>query len=192
MTPFLTKLYYLKSFIQFKSIGENIMFSRGGKFVRPQEIKFGDNIFINSNFHISARNLTFGSNIMIGPGLIIECDNHEYQYIGHTMFEKRNIRKIGSVTIENDVWIGANVVILPNVVIGEGCIVGAGSIITKSLPPYTICVGNPCKPIKYRFTPVQLEEHLSLVKSQKNIGTITQDYSNHNLSIHATTNSKIK
>lgn len=181
MSPFLTKIYYLKSFIQFKSVGKNIMFSSGGKFIRPHEISFGDNIFINSHFHISARNLSFGSNIMIGPGLVIECDNHEYHHIGLTMFDTRDKRRIGNVTIENDVWIGANVVILPNVVIGEGCIVGAGSIISKSLSPYTICVGNPCKPIKYRFTPVQLKEHLSLVKSQKKIEAIIEDFSKINL-----------
>lgn len=181
MSPFLTKIFYCRSFIRFKSFGTNIMFSKGGKFIRPIEIRFGSNIFINSSFHISARNLSFGSNIMIGPGLVIECDNHEYHHTGKTMFETRNNRIIGNVTIENDVWIGANVVILPSVVIGEGSIVGAGSIVSKSLPPYTICVGNPCKPIKCRFNPEELPKHLSLVKSLKNIEKIIENFKIHNL-----------
>jgi len=157
------------------------MFSKGGKFIRPKEISFGSNIFINSNFHISARNLYFGSNIMIGPGLVIECDNHEYHHVGQTIFKTRNSRKIGSVIIEDDVWIGANVVILPDVVIGEGCIVGAGSIITKSLPPYSICVGCPCKPIKQRFSNNQLIEHLALVNSSKKAEEIIEYYNRLNL-----------
>lgn len=181
MSPLLSRIYYFKSFIQFKSFGTNIMFSRGGKFLRPREISFGSNIFINSNFHISARNLSIGSNIMIGPGLVIECDNHEYHRIGKTMFETRDERNIGFVTIENDAWIGANVIILPNVVIGEGCIVGAGSIVTKSLLPYTICVGNPCRPIKCRYNSFQLSEHLSLMKSEKNAEVIIENYRNHKL-----------
>lgn len=181
MSPFLTKIYYFKSFIQFKSRGKNIMFSRRGKFVRPREISFGNNIFINSSFHISARNLSLGSNIMIGPGLVIECDNHEYHQVGQTMFETRNIRKIGNIIIEDDVWIGANVVILPNVLIGEGCIIGAGSIISKSLPPYSICVGNPCKPIKCRFNAVNLAKHLSLVKSSKKVDEIIENFRTYKL-----------
>jgi acetyltransferase-like isoleucine patch superfamily enzyme len=113
---------------------------------------------------------------MIGPGLIIECDNHVFNHIGKTMFETRNQREIGFVNIENDVWIGANVLILPNVNIGEGSVVGAGSVITKSLPPYSICVGIPCKPIKTRFSKDHLSEHLKLINSQKTIDSVLHEW----------------
>ena len=56
----------------------------------------------------------------------------------------------GTIIIENDVWIGANVIILPNVKIGEGCIVGAGSVVTKDLSKFSIYAGNPCKFLKKR------------------------------------------
>jgi acetyltransferase-like isoleucine patch superfamily enzyme len=167
MNSLLTKLYYIKYFFRFKSYGENLIFSRGGKIFRPNEITFGSNIAIGHSFHISARNLSFGSNIGIGPGVIIECDNHIYDKIGSSMFKNFKNRRIGFVNIEDDVWIGAKVVILPNVIIGEGCIVGAGSVVTKSLPPYSICVGNPCKAIKPRFSEEELKEHLFIVKSIK-------------------------
>ncbi len=163
---FLRRLYYLKSFIQFKHYGKNLYFSRGGVFIRPEEIEFGDNIFIGRNFHISARSLSFGSNIMIGPNLVIECDNHVFNHVGRNVFETRNERSIGPVKIENDVWIGANVIILPNVTIGEGAIVGAGSVVTKSIPPYSVAVGNPARIIKRRFTKDQLNIHLKQVKSK--------------------------
>ena len=157
-------LYYFKSINSFKSRGTNLIFSKGGTFIRPQEITFGSNVFISSNFHISARNLTFCNNIMIGPNLVIESDNHIYNKVGMTMFENRTERIISNITIQDDVWIGANVTILPGVTIGEGSIVGAGSIVTKSLPSYSICVGNPCKPIKARFTDSELKEHLMILR----------------------------
>src|SRR5690606_10198074 len=145
---------------------------KGGKFIRPEEITFGNNIFINNNFHISARNLNIGNDVLIGPNVVIECDDHIYDVIGKTMFELRKQRKISSVRIENDVWIGANVTILKNTVIGEGAIIGAGSVVTKNIPPYTIAVGLPCRPFKPRFNPSQLKEHLHKIKSDKNINEI--------------------
>jgi len=182
MNSILTKIYYLRSFYRFKGFGKNILLSKRGKFIRPNEIIFGNNIFINCSFHISARNLKFGSNIMIGPNLVIECDNHVFHHIGSTMFENRSERNIGSVSIEDDVWIGANVVILPNVVVSEGCIIGAGSVITKSLPPYTICVGIPCRPLKKRFSLENMKIHLESIRnSNYRIEEILEQWKLYNL-----------
>ncbi len=161
------KIYHFPSLLNFKKKGKNIHLSLNGKIVRPKEIEMGSNIFISNGFHISARNLTFGNNIMIGPYLVIECDNHVFDKVGVSMFEISNERSISSVEIENDVWIGAHVTILPGVTICEGCIVGAGSVVTKSLPPYTIGVGIPCRPIKTRFSDVDMKKHLNLIKTSK-------------------------
>lgn len=56
-----------------------------------------------------------------------------------------------STTIGNDVWIGANAVVLKGVNVGDGVIIGAGSVVTKDIPAYAVVVGNPAKVIKYRF-----------------------------------------
>ena len=61
---------------------------------------------------------------------------------------KRFVCYAKPVTIGNDCWFGANVVICPGVTIGEGAVVGANSTVTKDVPPYTIVVGNPAKVIK--------------------------------------------
>lgn len=53
--------------------------------------------------------------------------------------------------IGNDVWIGEDVWIGSGVTIGDGCVIGAKSVITKDLPPYSICCGIPCKPVKKRY-----------------------------------------
>ena len=58
--------------------------------------------------------------------------------------------RIGEVHIEDDVFIGVNVVICNSVTIGQGAIIGAGSIVTKDIPPYQVWAGNPAKFIKER------------------------------------------
>jgi acetyltransferase-like isoleucine patch superfamily enzyme len=59
--------------------------------------------------------------------------------------------------IGNDVWIGANVVVLKGVEIGDGAIIGAGAVVTKNIPPYAIAVGNPAKVKKLRFSKKDIE-----------------------------------
>jgi acetyltransferase-like isoleucine patch superfamily enzyme len=163
---------YPKLFLFARRMGRNNRLGPGGRFIRPNQIHLGDNIYIAPKFHISARNLRIGNDVLIGPNLLLECDDHIFRNIGKTIFSTMDLRNIGSVTIEDDVWIGGNVTILKNVTIGEGCIVGAGSIVTKFLPPYTICLGSPCRPVKSRFTREELESHLKMIKSQYTLNTI--------------------
>ena len=64
--------------------------------------------------------------------------------------------------IGNDVWIGDNSVIIRGVTIGDGAIIGASAVVTKDVPPYTIAVGNPAKPLRTRFHPHEIEQLLRL------------------------------
>lgn len=66
-------------------------------------------------------------------------------------FEDSAIRDNEPIVIGNDVWIGANVIILPGVNIGDGAILAAGAVITKDVEPYSVVGGIPAKKIKYRF-----------------------------------------
>ena len=81
-------------------------------------------------------------------------------YVGE--FVKERIQKHSEVKIMNDVWIGANAVILPGVIIGNGAIIGAGAVVTKNVPDYAIVGGVPAKIIKYRFSEVIIKELLEL------------------------------
>ena len=54
-------------------------------------------------------------------------------------------------TIGNDVWIGANAIVLQGISVGDGAVIGAGAVVTKDVPPYAIVGGVPAKIIKYRF-----------------------------------------
>ena len=57
-------------------------------------------------------------------------------------------------------WIGSGSCILENVIIGDGAVIGANSVVTKDVPPYAICVGNPAKVIKYRFDDIMIKQLL--------------------------------
>lgn len=63
----------------------------------------------------------------------------------------------GSIIIDDEVWIGSNVIILSGVRIGKGAIIAAGAVVTKDIPPYAIAGGNPARVLKYRFDDKTIE-----------------------------------
>lgn len=71
-------------------------------------------------------------------------------------------RREHRVTIGHDVWIGHGAIIMPGVRIGTGAVIGAGSVVTKDIPPYTIAVGVPAKPIRRRFSEEVAEKLMKL------------------------------
>lgn len=115
----------------------------------PYRVSLGYNCFINRGVYITARaNIIIGDNVLIGPGVIINSGKHRYKD------PKELIRNQGHtilpITIGNDVWIGANAVIMPGVTIGDGCVIGAGAVVTKSMPAYSVAVGVPARIINKR------------------------------------------
>lgn len=167
LTEFLRRLYYFNYYRQFKKKGNYIILSKGGLINNPRLIELGSNIYIGRDFKINSNGgVKIMDNVMIGPNLLIESDEHLYQKVGLSMFSYRNEKIKGEVIVENDVWIGGNVTILKGVTIGEGAIVGAGSIVNKNVLPYTISVGIPCKKLKPRFSKSDLKLHLGKVNSR--------------------------
>lgn len=98
-------------------------------------------------------------------------------YIKENKFEEHQFvdkeQKI-LVKIENDVWIGANVVILEGVTIGNGAIVAAGAVVSKDVPPYAIVGGVPAKVIRYRFGKEEIKWLLELKWWEKDVAWIMQ------------------
>ncbi len=81
-------------------------------------------------------------------------------YVGD--FVDKRIQAHAEVEIKNDVWIGANVVVMPNITIGNGAIIGAGAVVTKDVPDYAVVAGVPAKIIKYRFSDEIISDLLKL------------------------------
>lgn len=170
------RLYYRKLYVKGK-VGNNVLLSRHGTVVNPQEVAIGDNVVISEYFHISAHRFSICHDVLIGPGLTAICNNHNFNRIGQTVFEYASDKTYEPIAIESDVWIGSNVILLPGVTVGQGCIVGAGSVVTHSLPPYSICVGVPCRPIKTRFAIPELEMHLkALIWNTKTVEDVVAQW----------------
>lgn len=131
----------------FASCGKNVNIEHGAFFGGGKEIEIGDNSAIGLNARITGP-LSIGNDVMMGPGVSIYTQNHETENIHKPMRLQTAPKK--KVTIGNDCWIGANVVILPGVTIGNGVIIGAGAVVTKDIPDYAIVGGIPAKVIKFR------------------------------------------
>jgi len=80
------------------------------------------------------------------------------KYFDNVEFEKSPFRKNMPVVIENDVWIGANAVILPGVHIANGAVIAAGSVVTHNVGAYEIVGGIPARVIRHRYSPQQIEQ----------------------------------
>jgi acetyltransferase-like isoleucine patch superfamily enzyme len=169
---FLRRIYYFNLHRRLRARGDNVILGYGGFVTRPQELSLGSNVFIGRGFSIWARDMRIGSNVMIGPDFLADCDDHVTDRVGRPMFAYCDEHIIRPITIEDDVWIGARVTVLRGVTIAEGCVVGAGSVVTTSLPPYTVCVGVPCKPRKPRFSADQLRSHLVQVPTRYDADTV--------------------
>ena len=77
------------------------------------------------------------------------------------------------LTIDNDVWLGQNSIIMPHVTkIGDGAVVGAGAVVNKDVPPYAVVVGNPARIVRYRFSKEVIEELLASKWWEKSIEKI--------------------
>ncbi len=104
--------------------------------------------------------VVFGNYCSIADGVKIFRANHPTDFFTtHPLFynpimgmQKKDNLNRPNLIIGNDVWIGANAIILPSVKkIGNGAVIGAGSIVTKDIPAYTIIAGNPAKEVRKRF-----------------------------------------
>lgn len=137
---------------QGSSIGKNtIVAICSGPNKMHSYLKIGRNTYIGelNNIRASGGYINIGNNCLISQHITMVASGHEYKK--DTLIAKQgwNVAK-RNIVIEDDVWIGADTVILPGITIKEGAVVGAGSVVTKDVPSYAIVAGNPAKILKYR------------------------------------------
>lgn len=120
---------------------------------KQKRIIFGSDVQINDYVHISSmEKVTIGNNVLMASHIYISDNSHGYYKGGNQTSPdippiKRDYRT-APVSIGDNVWIGEGVVIMPGVTIGKGTIIGSNSVVTKSIPNYSIAVGQPAVVIK--------------------------------------------
>mgnify|MGYP003588891008 CR=1 FL=1 len=98
-----------------------------------------------------------GNHVNLAQNVTITGLNHNFRDVTKRIDEQGVSTNL--VTIEDDVWIGANAVVLAGVKIGQHAVIGAGSVVSHDIPSYSICVGSPAKVIKqYNFNTNQWEK----------------------------------
>ena len=143
---------YVRFFIccrLFRYVGKGINVERGAVFGTGEEIEIGDFSGLGVGCRVPG-NVKIGSNVMMGPKVVVLGQNHRYDRVDIPMQMQGNI-KARRVVIGDDVWLGTCVIILPGIEIGQGAVIGAGSVVTKDIPPYSVCAGNPARLIRYRI-----------------------------------------
>ena len=109
------------------------------------DVLIGDNTLIGmSNVLIGP--ITVGNNVIFAQNIVASGLNHEYKNPDMPILAQPVTT--AQITVEDDCWIAANVVLTAGVTIGKHSVVGAGSVVTKSIPPYSVATGNPAKVIK--------------------------------------------
>ncbi|RSM72530.1 galactoside O-acetyltransferase [Actinoplanes sp. ATCC 53533] len=117
----------------------------------PFHAGFGSNVHIGDDFFGNV-NLTFvddvdiriGDGVMIAPGVTLTTTGHPVHPARRVDFARFS----EPIVIEDKVWIGSNVVVLPGVRIGYGAVIGAGSVVSRDVPPMVVAVGAPCRTLR--------------------------------------------
>lgn len=123
------------------------------EFVDLGGLYIGDESTINRRVHIDTRGkVSIGNNVSISPDVRIITASHDVDASGFDLV-------VRPVYINDYVWVGTGAIILPGVCLGEGCVVAAGSVVTKSVPKYTVVGGNPAVFIRKRSNDLNYTPH---------------------------------
>lgn len=166
----LIRRYYFG--LRLNKSGSRLSIGRFVEFSSPQNISLGNEIYIvdgavlradegkitignkfalNGNARIVADcdgEIIIGNSVMVGPNTIIRASNHKFENVAVDIWLQGQTG--GTIIIGDDVWIAANVVILPGVRIGSHSVIAAGAVVTKNVPEYSVVAGVPARIISTR------------------------------------------
>jgi len=106
--------------------------------VCDEEVGIGDSVIVYNQALI-----TLGKRAVISQGAHLCTGTHDYESSGFELLAK-------PITVGDHAWLAAECFVHPGVTIGEGAVIGARSVVTRDMPAWMVCAGNPCKPIKHR------------------------------------------
>ncbi len=133
-------------------MGRNTIVQHGMRLTNPEKISMGSNCnFGQGVFLTGGGGIRIGDWVGLGPDAKVWSVNHRFDNPDVPWLSQGWEHK--EVVLEDDVWLGANVFVMPGVTIGKGAIVSAGSVVNKSVPPFAIVVGNPGRVVGWRKRP---------------------------------------
>jgi acetyltransferase-like isoleucine patch superfamily enzyme len=141
---------------QLGAAGKSIRLRPGVQIIGADQVKMGSYVGIG-NYTIlrGLGGITIGNFVLIGDNVIITSVGHP---IGGVYYRSQ---ELAPVTISDNVWLAANVIILPGVTVGENSAVGAGAIVTEDIPPNSVAVGVPARVVR------QFEPNLEQIEARK-------------------------
>lgn len=111
-------------------------------------IEIGDGSYIGHRTHIIAcGQMKIGKNVLFADGIYISDNLHGFEDLTKPIISQP-LKTPGPVVIEDEVWLGEGVCVLPNVTIGKHAVIGSNSVVTKDIPAYCVAVGSPAKVIR--------------------------------------------
>ena len=130
--------------------GQYCRIEAGNSLHGGKTLVIADNVQINDRCHIAAiSSVSIGENVLIASNVFITDHDHgDFSKLALSMHPGDRDTVSSAVVIEENVWIGQNVVILKGVKVGKASIVAAGTVVTKNVPPYSLVAGVPGKVIK--------------------------------------------
>lgn len=108
------------------------------------DVEIGERSTINSGCVLYTGNgIRIGRMVAVAANCTFAPTNHEFRDAARPIIEQGFMPSRGGIVIEDDVWIGANVVLLDGAHVGQGSVIGAGSVVRGHIPPYSLCAGVP-------------------------------------------------
>lgn len=136
--------FFTKHMVQY--CGNNVNIEQNVTF--GEELSIGDNSTIGFNSDIYGP-VEIGKDVMIAAEFVAFTNGHRFDQTDIPM-NLQGDTDHKKIIIEDDVWIGRRVMLMPGVTIQKGSVVGAGSVVTKTFPPYSVIAGNPARVVKER------------------------------------------
>lgn len=136
------------------SVGKNLTIRRGVRVTFPWKLQVGENSWLGEDsWLLNLAPITLGANVVISQRAFLCTGNHDWS-------DRRFGLMTRPIVVEDGAWVGAAAFVGPGVRIGTHAVVAAGSVVTDDLPPFAICAGNPCVPVRRR----ELRDAPELVK----------------------------
>lgn len=141
------RVWYISKVLKLMPNDKNSYVEHNVYLGKGENVKIGSNCHLNENVFIQGAYI--GNNVLIAPNVSILSVSHNHENTEIPIVNQGETQP-NPPTIEDDVWLGRNVVIMPGILVGKGSIIGAGAVVTKNVEPYSVMGGVPAKFIKSR------------------------------------------